>query len=186
MKKIYFVLCLAALAAGSMSCQRLFVENDYKYTEGFNNYSSYAFVDCERDTSFLCEDVQAAIERQMEARGYDFNAQNPSLLVHFSIYYDNMKYRAYDQPSITNWVATHDENFTYKPIKYDLSKGTIMISLLEAQKGEVVWRGYATGIFNKNSKQANYFKNVVRSIFDQYPLTTVKVKKYKKKETASL
>lgn len=176
------VIAILVLATVGLSCSRVFVEHDYKYTENFSDYSTYAFVDCERDTSFLCEDVQSAIERQMEARGYEFNAQKPNLLIHFSIYYDNLRYQGFDQPSIVNWVATQDDDFKYKPVKYELSKGTIMISLLQADKGEVVWRGYATGIFNKKSKQANYFKNVVRSIFDQYPLTTVKLKKGRKRD----
>jgi Domain of unknown function (DUF4136) len=183
MRLLFTMLLLASVG---FSCSRLFVENDYKYTENFDKYNTYAFVDCERDTSYLCEDVQSAIERQMEARGYEFNAQKPNLLIHFSIYYDNLRYQGFDQPSLMNWVATQDEDFKYRPIKYELSKGTIMISLLEADKGEIVWRGYATGIFNKKSKQTNYFKNVVRSIFDQYPLTTVKVRRIKKTAEARI
>jgi hypothetical protein len=179
------LLPLLMLALMGFSCSRVFIEHDYKYTENFAGYNTYAFVDCERDTSYICEDVQSAIERQMEARGYEFEPRKPNLLIHFSIYYDNLRYQGFDQPSIMNWVATQDEDFTYRPIKYELSKGTIMISLLEADKGEVVWRGYATGIFNKNSKKSNYFNNVVRNIFDQYPLTTVKIRRGKKANATS-
>jgi hypothetical protein len=34
----------------------------------------------------------------------------------------------------------------------------------------VVWRGYAAGIFKNPNAANNYYRNVVRSIFDQYPL----------------
>jgi len=56
-----------------------------------------------------------------------------------------------------------------------------MISMIEAETSEVVWRGYATGIFNKASSKKNYFKSIVRNIFDQYPLlaTAEKVQKAK-------
>lgn len=161
------MLCLAVIFG---SCNRVFVDHDYKYSNHFNKYSSYAFVDCERDTNILCEDVQQAIQYQMRARGYEFNAQKPDLFVNFMIYYDHVRYKGYEQPSLVNWVATENDYFRYKPVKYDLGKGTLMISLIEAETSEVVWRGYATGIFNKASSKKNYFKSIVRTIFDQYPL----------------
>ncbi len=165
-KTLLFFSILALLG----SCQRVFVDNDYRYSTHFKKYNSYAFVDCVRDSNILCEDVQQAIQYQMRARGYEFNAQNPNVFVNFSIYYDRLRYKGYDQPSMLNWVATEDENYTYRPVKYDLEKGTLMISMIEAESSEVVWRGYATGIFNKASSKKNYFKSVVRNIFDQYPL----------------
>jgi hypothetical protein len=115
----------------------------------------------------------------MRARGYDFNAQKPNVFVNFSIYYDRLKYKGYEQPSLINWVSTEDDSYLYKPVKYELGRGTLMISMIEAETSEVVWRGYATGIFNKASSKKNYFKSIVRNIFDQYPLlaTAEKVQK---------
>lgn len=170
MKKILLFFCLVALLS---SCTRVFVDNDYRYSTHFKKYLTYAFVDCERDTNILCEDVQQAVQYQMRARGYEFNAQKPNILVNFSIYYDRLKYKGYDQPSMANWVSTEDDSYLYRPVKYDLEKGTLMISLIEAESSEVVWRGYATGIFNKASSKKNYFKSIVRDIFDQYPLFAI-------------
>lgn len=165
----YFLLSISLVLLLS-GCTRVFVDNDYRYSTHFKKYITYAFVDCERDTNILCEDVQQAILYQMRARGYEFNAQKPNVLVNFSIYYDRLKYKGYDQPSMVNWVTTEDDAYMYRPVKYDLEKGTLMISIIEAESSEVVWRGYATGIFNKASSKKNYFKSIVRDIFDQYPL----------------
>jgi hypothetical protein len=176
MKKILLLISFLAILSG---CTRVFVDNDYRYSTHFKKYQTYAFVDCERDTNILCEDVQQAIQYQMRARGYQFNAQKPNIFVNFSIYYDRLKYKGFEQPSLSNWVSTEDDSYLDKPVKYELGRGTLMISMIEAETSEVVWRGYATGIFNKASSKKNYFKSIVRNIFDQYPLlvTTEKVKK---------
>jgi hypothetical protein len=175
-KSILILVCFSALLFG---CSKLFVANDYRYSSNFKNYITYSFVDCDRDTSFMCEDIQQAILRQMRARGYEFNAQKPNVLVNYQVYYDRLKYKGYDQPMLQTWVSTEDDNFKYKPIKYDLERGTLMISIIENETSEVVWRGYATGIFNKNSSKKNYFKNIVSTIFDQYPLLVGDRKKKK-------
>ncbi len=167
MKKTLFFLSIIGLFS---SCMRVFVDNDYRYSTHFKQYQTYAFVDCERDTNVICEDVQQAIQYQMRARGYEFNAQKPNVFVNFTIYYDRLKYKGYDQPSLVNWVSTEDDNYKYQPVKYALGSGTLMISIIEAETSEIVWRGYATGIFNKASSKQNYFKSIVRNIFDQYPL----------------
>lgn len=178
MKKILLSFCVIGLLS---SCMRVFVDNDYRYSTHFKQYQTYAFVDCVRDTTVICEDVQQAIQYQMRARGYEFNAQKPNVLVNFTIYNDRLKYQGYDQPSLVNWVSTENDNYKYQPVKYALGSGTLMISILEAETGEIVWRGYATGIFNKASSKQNYFKSIVRNIFDQYPLLVTDEKAQKGK-----
>ena len=81
MKKILLLISFLAILSG---CTRVFVDNDYRYSTHFKKYQTYAFVDCERDTNILCEDVQQAIQYQMRARGYQFNAQKPNIFVNFS------------------------------------------------------------------------------------------------------
>lgn len=179
MKRLMLLLSLMVFLG---SCAKVFVENDYRYSNHLGKYRSYAFVDCERDTTIICEDVQQAIQYQMRARGYEFNAQAPNVFVNFTIYNDAVRYKGYEQPSLTNWLITEDDNTEYRPVKYDLGKGTLMISLIEAETSEVVWRGYATGIFNKASSKKNYFKSIVRNIFDQYPLFAAGQKSHRIKE----
>ncbi|HEY1054632.1 DUF4136 domain-containing protein [Emticicia fontis] len=179
MKRLMLLLSLMVLLG---SCAKVFVENDYRYSNHLGKYRSYAFVDCERDTTVICEDVQQAIQYQMRARGYVFNAQAPNVFINFTIYNDAVRYKGYEQPSLTSWLLSEDDNTEYRPVKYDLGKGTLMISLIEAETSEVVWRGYATGIFNKASSKKNYFRSIVRNIFDQYPLFAEGQKSHKIKE----
>lgn len=170
MKKL---LLWASICICLTSCQRLnvLVDHDYRFSENFKNYSTYAFVDCEMDTNFFCSDIQQAIARQMTSRGYSLDAQQANLYVNFAVYDDKFRYKGYDQPQLVNWLINREQaDAVYTPVKYQLGKGTLMISLIEASTSQIVWRGYASGIYNEQMQKKSYFKNIVRTIFDEYPL----------------
>lgn len=167
------LLLLVSICALSIGCKRMnvLVDHDYRFSENFKDYSSYTFVDCEMDTNFFCSDIQQAIARQMTARGYNFNAQGANLYVNFAVYDDKFQYKGYDQPQLVNWLINkRSDESVYTPIKYQLGKGTLMISMIEASTSQIVWRGYASGIYSDQMQKKNYFKNIVRTIFDEYPL----------------
>ncbi len=168
--RLYLYCILICVLGTSCLNHRFFIEHDYKYSLGFVDYKTYGFVECQRDSNIICEDVQQAIKAQMSARGYKLGAGSPDLFVNFSVYYDNFIYKGYDQPNLKYWMNNGSADDTYKPVKYSLNRGTIMISLIEAGSSEIVWRGYATGVFNAKSVKKNYYKNVVASIFSEYPL----------------
>ena len=173
MLKVLSSLALAVFVLGIVGCsanRKVFVEHDYSYDTNFKNYSTYTFLECERDTNNLCTEIYEAIRRQMQARGYKLTADAPTLLVNYGIFYDNLRYQGYMQPVIKNWVDTENESFRYEPIKYALDKGTLIVSLIDAETDQVIWRGYASGIFKGEVNANNYYRNVVRRIFDQYPL----------------
>ena len=171
--KFVKLLLLAGVVVWGASCnssRKIFVEHDYSYETNFKAYSTYAFLECERDTGNICTEVYNAIHRQMQARGYRLTTNKPTLLVNYGIFYDNLRYQGYMQPVIKNWVDTEDDSFKYEPVRYSLDKGTLIISLIDAESDQVVWRGYASGIFKTPNVAANYYRTVVRTIFDQYPL----------------
>lgn len=159
------------ILAGCSFGRKVFVEHDYSYETNFKDYSTYTFLECERDTNNLCTEIYESIRRQMQARGYKLTAEKPTLLVNYGIFYDNLRYQGYMQPVIKTWVDTENDGFRYEPIKYALDKGTLIVSLIDAESDQVVWRGYASGLFNGGQDNPNnYYRNVVRRIFDQYPL----------------
>ncbi|KAA0990758.1 DUF4136 domain-containing protein [Dyadobacter aurulentus] len=166
----YAALLLVIIIAGCSSGRKVFVEHDYSYETNFKDYSSYTFLECERDTNNLCTEIYEAIRRQMQVRGYKLTAEKPTLLVNYGIFYDNLRYQGYMQPVIKNWVDTENDGFRYEPIKYALDKGTLIVSLIDAESDQVVWRGYASGIFKGVEGSNNHYRSVVRRIFDQYPL----------------
>jgi Domain of unknown function (DUF4136) len=171
MKKAFLFLIVALFVFSSCHTANLLIENDYSYDTDFSTYKSYNFLNCEIDTSFVCSEIQDAIRRQMKARGYKMTEQNPGLLVSYSIIRDKVGYKGYFQPSIHRWVNKYENDAVYKVQNYNFNGGMILVSLLDAESSRLIWRGYASGVFNKQTnKPLNYYRSIVRSIFDQYPL----------------
>lgn len=180
MKKIYFIATLFLGLLSSCTSLRLMVDNDYSYNTDFTTYKTYTFLNCEIDTNDICSEIHDAIRRQMKARGYKVTDEAPGLLVSYSIIPQRVSYKGYAQPSLDRWVNHYDLEDTYKSQQYNYNGGMILVSLLDAQSSQLVWRGYASGVFNKKIKKPiNYYRNVVRNIFDQYPLFAAGVKPYK-------
>jgi hypothetical protein len=172
MKKMYFVfLMILFVSATSCNTMRLLVDNDYSYDTDFTRYTSYNFLNCEVDTNDICTEIQDAIRRQMKARGYKVVDEKPGLLVSYSIIKERVGYKGYFQPSMDRWVNRYDNDETYKVQNFNFGGGMILVSLLDAESSRLIWRGYASGVFNKKvNKPVNYYRSVVRNIFDQYPL----------------
>jgi Domain of unknown function (DUF4136) len=170
-KSIALLVLLATLGLAACSSGKLFVENDYSYEGHFKNYRSFNFLECEFvDSTLLCSDIQDAIRHQMEARGYKVSNRAPNLLITYNIFRSDLRFRGYQQPVIKDWVVREDDDATYKRIDYNLDEGTLMISLIDAQSYQVIWKGYASKMLRNANFKNNYFKGIVRSIFDQYPL----------------
>lgn len=173
MKKLIPILSVLVIAMVGCNSLKLMVDNDYSYDTDFTTYKSYNFLACEIDTSFICTEIQDAIRRQMKARRYKLTDEEPGLLVSYSIIRDRVEYKGYFQPSLDRWVNKYEYEDTYKTQNFNFGGGMILVSLLDAESSRLIWRGYASGVFNttkKVKKPVNYYRNVVRTIFDQYPL----------------
>lgn len=171
MKKYLLLAMATAMTMLSCNTAKLLVDNDYSYDTDFTTYSSYNFLNCEIDTNDICTEIQDAIRRQMKARGYKMQDEDPGLLVSYSIIKERVGYKGYFQPSLDRWVNKYENEDVYKVQNYNFGGGMILVSLLDARSSRLIWRGYASGVFNKKvNKPVNYYRSVVRSIFDQYPL----------------
>jgi hypothetical protein len=171
MKKIFILTFFVFVGLTGCNSLKLLVDNDYSYDTDFTTYTNYNFLNCEIDTSDICSEIQDAIRRQMKARGYKMTDEKPGLLVSYSIIKDKVGYKGYFQPSMERWVNRYENDETYKVQTYNFGGGMILVSLLDAESSRLIWRGYASGVFNKQvNKPVNYYRSVVRSIFDQYPL----------------
>jgi hypothetical protein len=171
MKKLLPFLVFISFGFAGCNSLKLMVDNDYSYATDFTSYKNYNFLACEIDTSFICTEIQDAIRRQMRARGYKLTDDAPGLLVSYSIIRERVEYKGYFQPSLDRWVNKYDYEDTYKTQNFNFGGGMILVSLLDAESSQLIWRGYASGVFNKKVKKPiNYYRSVVRTIFDQYPL----------------
>ncbi len=171
MKKYLLIFACSTVILTGCNSLKYLVDNDYSYDTDFSTYKTYNFLDCEIDTSYICTEIQDAIRRQMKARGYKLTNENAGLLVSYGIIPERVQYKGYFQPSLDRWVNKYDSDETYKPQTYNFGSGMILVSLLDAESSQLIWRGYAAGVLNKKvSKPNTYYRSVVRTIFDQYPL----------------
>ena len=160
----------------SSSCMRreYVIEYDYDYKGTFKKYNSFYFMhnaQVEQDSTQKAFNplLEEAIQNRMEILGYKMTKEKPRLLVAYSIYYDDMRFRGYVQPELDKWIEKEIEEDEYDPIKIELKEGTILVQLIDTRKNNTVWQGYASGVFgNSYFNNEKYIKRAVRSIFEQY------------------
>lgn len=169
------------------------VESDYSYNGSFHRYKSFDFAD---NSNFSGSDEERAlIEKYLGSTlgswGYNRNSKKPSLVIFYTLYYDDLDFQGYNQPEFqtwmksnypgvelteevdslydrsTRWAYDEDENYTRK--MYALQEGTLLISLFDRRKKETVWQGYASGIFNNDTENnKRVLRSAVIQILDKY------------------
>ena len=176
MKTIYLYFGLALIITGLSSCMRrdYVIEYDYDYKGDFKKYNSFYFMHnakVNKDSSQVKFNplLEEAIQNRMEILGYKLSKDKPKLLVAYSIFYDDMKFRGYEQPELEKWIEKEIDEDSYDPVRLDLKQGTILVQLIDTKRNNTVWQGYASGVFgNSYFNNEKYIKQAVRSIFEQY------------------
>ncbi|SMB99259.1 hypothetical protein SAMN00120144_0101 [Hymenobacter roseosalivarius DSM 11622] len=144
----------------------------------FSKYKTYSWasqVSDPQNSSYFLNDLlfkvmlRDAVEHEMVSRGYTYQPTGGDLVVNF---------RTFDEPveivSNTNlgdayWAST--ETYTNNDQrKISLDKGSILVQMVDREKGVGVWQGYASGLtdgnlFNKNKDKVYV---AVGQIFEQY------------------
>ena len=171
----FVCLCLLALSVACHS-DRYVVESDYSYHSDFKKYKYFAVINraaVNNDSSMSNEAISREIEDRMKLQGYKAaTSKKPNLLVFHKIYYDDLTFQGFRQPDMEQWVkenVNEEEEAKYDPTKYDLRKGTLLIQMVDSKNHNVVWQGYASGLFSENlKKNEKFLRRAVRNIFDQY------------------
>jgi len=189
-KKIYGCLAIvgATLFSGCMSFYENRVESDYSYNGAFRKYKTFNFMGYKKsdsDSSNHLEIVENAIRARMALQGYRYTNNKPDLLVSHKIFYDDLLFKGYNQTEIDVWLAngkvieeepdeeTGEEKKEYDPVRYNLTKGTLLVVLIDRKHNRAVWQGYSSGLLgNKEFNNEAYLKKSVRSIFDKYKVFT--------------
>jgi hypothetical protein len=181
-----FISCL--LFSGCINFYENRVESDYSYTGNFRKYKTFGFMGYKRnenDSLNHMQTVENAVRARMQLQGYRFSESKPDLLVSYKIFYDDLLFKGYNQTEIDVWLAsgkvieeevdeeTGEEKKEYDPVRYNLTKGTLLVVLIDRKHNRAVWQGYASGLLgNREFNNEAYLKRSVRSIFDQYKVFT--------------
>ncbi len=94
--------------------------------------------------------VQHSITDELEARGYRQATASPDLLVTYRVLERQARMKGYlnDDPTM---VGTNEVREPSDTTTYTLEPGTLLISLIDAKSGEVVWDGFASGLSENNA-----------------------------------
>jgi hypothetical protein len=148
---------LALSAAALTACAATMRVNSYaERAADFSHYRTYAFGPAEAMSTgdprldsnpFFFGRVQAAVDRQLAATGYEKTTATPDLLVHF-------------HASMTQEINTSeiDQKYGYcassecRPFVYDA--GTLLLDFVDARTNKLVWRGWAEGSMDGVDNQA--------------------------------
>jgi hypothetical protein len=177
MKKFLSFLLLLFLSSGLSSClfQEVLVESDYSYRGNFDTYKTYNFLGNELQplpNGFPADELKEAIKKRMDLMGYRYSETMPDLLVSYQLFEGELTFRGYSQKAENEFMAMRkrdQEHEKYKPVNYNLDKGTLLVLLFDRHNDASVWQGYASGVFNSETLADSRFVNyTVRSIFDRF------------------
>jgi Domain of unknown function (DUF4136) len=178
--KHFAALVLLALA-GCASTPRIAV--DSRPNTDFAAYKTYAFVtqpgtDREGYTTILTGHFKAALQAEMQARGYRLVSDNPDLQLNF---FSNVEHRSETRSSprlnvgyihyrggisIGFPIANQDlETRNYKV-------GTITIDVVDARHKELIWEGVLEGALSRKALEnpAAAVQSAVTQIFARFPV----------------
>ncbi|MDH5824745.1 DUF4136 domain-containing protein [Luteimonas sp. RD2P54] len=174
-------LFAVALLAGCASSPRITTEADPR--ADFSAYRSFAFysplaIEKHGYATATSEAAKAAVRRQMEARGYVYDAENPDLWVNINAYME----RRTDVSS----VPTVDYGYYYsyrsqayfavpywgeRTHVYRYTEGTMNVDLVDVDENRLVWEGVAVGRVSNLSpeERAGRIDATIAEIFAHYP-----------------
>lgn len=195
-KKI-FVLLLA-LVTTPLLAQDYTVASDKDLSAPFDNYKTYAWANQVRTSKNLAYVINDAIlgSRIKEAVGYELaahnyaqNSEDPDILVNYRVFEKPVEMTGYEgyfhdadywgtnevkngalgllpRTQLTTVTSLNTEDGT----EYYFDKGTLLIQIVDAKKGVVVWQGYASGLMDGNvfDKERDHVAQAVNLIFDRY------------------
>ena len=180
--RVWFVAALALFVLAACATGPR-VRTDYDPGANFAQYRTwgwYSPIAMEQSgySSWISERIKANVQREMEARGYRYDAKSPDLKVNFQAVVQERS-DVYTMPrSDIAWLYSYRaRSYVAVPIWYDeatvsrYTEGTLTVDLVDAAKNRMVWTGDAIGrVVRRNPEQrAADIDASVAAIFAKYP-----------------
>ena len=140
---------LFLFAAILISCNP--VQTSYNKHIDFSQYKSFCWMNgcispftgpLYMDDSVIQEKVKTSIILELENKGFTYNSTNPDLIIDFHI--------TISDEEVITYHMFEDEPDYYRttflqPEKITLTKGSILIHIVDRAKSEVIWQSEAAG-----------------------------------------
>lgn len=180
------------LFSGCFTQKDYIAEYDFNYNANFKRYKTFSFMQNPiTDTTGIHHAIEKTIASRLGSQGFRLQDDKPDMLINYKIFYDEVKYRGYEQPNFDSWLKRHgtplienddeeeeerkltnkDENYTN--IKYSENSGMLVIFVIDNKKGYTVWQGYTSAHFDHLSPniQSDLTRATYR-VMDQFRILT--------------
>ena len=151
---------------------------DYDKTAVFTEFRTYSTKDgTPTGDALIDKRIAASIEAQLAAKGLVRNDSAPDVIVLYHVAFDEQKdistyssgpvYGGYGWGWGGGWGAT-----TTDVRVREILVGTLAIDMVDARKGQIVWRGLGTREIDTNAKPEKRDQNIAKAvdkIFRNYP-----------------
>ena len=179
MKRIVVIIFLAAL---SFNCTRnLHIEQEPNIA--LEQYQTYAWNKLEATKAThpfyssveLNQTLMREIDKNLTKKGFHRNITTPDFLVDFHIYVEEQKF----QNLVCGAGFYRGERYlpdlsqrTYceSPEIVNYDDGTLIIDIVDAQTGQLVWRGTAGEIVDNPAFATEIFRKKVKRILKKFPV----------------
>ncbi len=196
MKYLYLTLITFAILISSCARQKDYIaEYDYNYRANFKKYKTFDFIedlDIVADSTITPQFIKRVISSRMSSQGFRQNSEKPDLLVTYKLFYSEVKYRGYDQPSFQYWLQKQgvkveeeedeeekdslkntDVDEQYDKVKYMENQGMLVIYVIDNKKGHTIWQGYTNAHFDYLSPSLKLdITRATSFVMDQFRLVT--------------
>lgn len=168
MKKV-LILVLAISLLPLLGCSPISVRTDYAREIDFSQYQTFKWMPYPKNkkgkvprNSFLDQRIRRAVERELEAKGYQIKKNGPA---------DAML--AY-HVGVRNRVDIDHYGYGYRywgPRTYvrHYKEGSIIIDLVDPAEKQLIWRGVASGAVGGQSEDPEKINKAVAKVLEQYP-----------------
>ncbi len=183
MKKFFYVLPAMLMMAAVTNAQQ--VGTDQKLGSGIRNYHTYEFLqEIEKipndavivgpnnvivfNNETTKSNIREAIRYELDARGYKMAVKNPDFVVSFTVLEEPAELVTYNGYRLVN--NGKDTVRTKENVEeVDVKAGTLLVSFLDPDTGNEVWRGYASGALTPDmASDQSKIRHAVSSIFSEY------------------
>ena len=177
--KVARILIAAAIVLAIAACSSVRVQSDFDDRASFQTLRTYGWVesgahggvDPAVSSPLVHRRIRNAIDSQLIARGYRFQADSPDFLVSFNVLTRN-------RTDITTTGCGYYGGYAHRyglggDIRTDhYVESTLVVDVLDVDSGEVVWRGWALGDLDAEpspDKVNRFVENAVGKILKEFP-----------------
>lgn len=170
--------CVAVAVAGCASAPD--IRSDFDQRADFAQYRTFAYMnplgtDTAGYSTLLTDRLKAATRKQLEARGYVYQAGQADLLVNFSGKLQE-KLETVPRPPMIGYYGYRSgfyggwPGYAWNDV-YQYTEGTLNVDLVDARRQQLVWEGVAEQQVNDVARatSAEAIDALVAQIFARYP-----------------